>query len=164
MREDGTAMLLRYGDFFKEGERLSNPMLPMLCLSSKFVLHFLQRPRSSRVLTEYSLCGVYYNCNFLRGGKEFFVSLFVRNVWIFKSWIEAFDELNRVYSPFSNGFDVANETLTKADRSNPRLHAFFKVGWSVLSSFIFDVVHMYVRSKRYLKWHWMKWSFFYFCL
>ncbi|VDL82647.1 unnamed protein product [Nippostrongylus brasiliensis] len=40
--------------------------------------------------------------------------------------INSFDDLNRVYAPYSNTYDIAGDTLAKADKMNARLHAFIR--------------------------------------
>ncbi|KJH41151.1 BRCA1 protein [Dictyocaulus viviparus] len=42
-------------------------------------------------------------------------------------WIDSFDDLNRVYAPYSNTHDTAVDALGAADKANPRVHAFLRV-------------------------------------
>ncbi|PIO72901.1 RhoGEF domain protein [Teladorsagia circumcincta] len=48
------------------------------------------------------------------------------DVEVAQTWIDAHDDLNRVYVPYSNTYDTAGEKLNWADRTNPRLHAFIR--------------------------------------
>ena len=49
------------------------------------------------------------------------------DVSIGKIFLESIDDLQKSYPPFVNFFEIAKETLDKADKSNPRFHAFLKV-------------------------------------
>ncbi|EPB66458.1 hypothetical protein ANCCEY_14451 [Ancylostoma ceylanicum] len=41
-------------------------------------------------------------------------------------WIDAYEELDRVYTPYSNIYDTARSALIAADGANPRVHAFIR--------------------------------------
>ncbi|KAK5965136.1 DH domain-containing protein [Trichostrongylus colubriformis] len=41
-------------------------------------------------------------------------------------WVDAYEDLNRVYVPYSNAYDTAREKLILADKASPRLHAFIR--------------------------------------
>uniref|UniRef100_A0A0K0D4S5 DH domain-containing protein n=1 Tax=Angiostrongylus cantonensis TaxID=6313 RepID=A0A0K0D4S5_ANGCA len=41
-------------------------------------------------------------------------------------WIDAFDDLNRVYAPYLNTYETAVDALAAADKANPRLHAYLR--------------------------------------
>ncbi|CAJ0608703.1 unnamed protein product [Cylicocyclus nassatus] len=48
------------------------------------------------------------------------------SIKIAQVWIGAYEDLDRVYSPYSNNYDTARITLTSADETDPRLHAFIR--------------------------------------